>query len=332
MNVDDLRRELSERAEVTHGSHASARVAAVHARIAERRRRAVAGGVAAAALAIAGVALAPVALERVAQPAPPASSGTNRVAFPPRLNGDTLIAYRLNEPGESTVTWQVTVADLDVLTSDYCTVPATYRPHIVAKARLMMMWAVNGDDFLGRSCSTGGQPGETPATGFGNGPAANASVWRAAGAEPGKPFTISMRLEIDGTPVSVPQADFGLGLYARTGKRFTTYGLDLPEVLEGTMPGRFELVEVTAQPVARTRVLSARITQRPSVLMYGWDGKLGDGRMVAYLDGDEYNASSQGAVVTDTDYDAVGRHVLRVEAHGGNPDGTLVIAQYWQTG
>ncbi len=341
MNVDELREELSARAESASSGEVSQRLTGVRARIAAHRRARRAGIVAGTALAAAvAVLLAPSVVDRAASPRPvgPATSTVPSIppeasaSFPQRIDGDTLIASRLNRAGESTVRWRLSLPALDVLTSIYCNVPADFHPRAVQNAQLMMFWAVNGKDFYGHSCSPQARPGASGATGIGSGSKANASQWQRAGVRPGRPFTITMRLELRGKQVTVPKARFGLALYARTGRTVTAHGVALPRVLEGTQPGRFVLGDYLISPVSDGRQVSLQIpaSDRATMVRYGW-WKLGvGGRLVAYSDGRSFSGSTGGGVQTDR-FDSTDSHTLSVRARGGARRGALVIAYYRQT-
>jgi hypothetical protein len=344
MNVGDLKSELARRAEeVGQGATANARLAQVHERIAARRRATVASAVGAATLAalVAVVATSsvlgrpesqsPVApATQHASPSPDVKRPTSqRYEFPPLIDGNELIAAKINQPGETTITWRLRLDDLDVLVSEFCDVPPSLDDTSQRDSGVMATWAVNGDDFAGQSCSSGSVAGDTGAYGYGNSLARNVAVWRDAGVRPGQPFTITMRLSGGQNKPELAKARFGLGLYARTGEVVTAHGVTLPVVREGQGYGRFRLVDYRIQPVSQGHRLSMTIpaSDEPLSVTFGWSRIGTRGRMVADLDGEPYQMVIGGGVATDNDYDSSREHVLTVKARG-NDGGALMIAYY----
>jgi len=216
MNVDDLRTELARRGEQATSLGSPNRLAEVHARIDARRRATVAtavGGTAAAALvavaATAGVLDGAARHEPIAPATQLPAPTPDPYAFPERVDGNALIASRLNQPGETTLTWRLTLDSLDVAWNQFCDTPTRVRP---GDTHLMATWFANGEDMFGTSCGPGNGPGASLIQGVT--PRGTRGAWRDAGVRPGEPFTLTMRLTgIKEHPQAAAQARFGIGLY-----------------------------------------------------------------------------------------------------------------------
>lgn len=332
MSVEDLRAELNQQADrVTDAGH-NERLAGVRGKVTATRRTRAAGSVGAAALAVTALVLVPqVADDAVRpdrmEPAAPTSSSpstpeqtTDPLAFPPSIDGDTLIDSSMNRPGRSTMTWRVVLADLNVAISQFCRLPknTAFDPNVYPLVGVHL--AINGRPAYGWSCVTAERPGNP----------AFEMPWRSFGISPGKPFTISMWLERAEKRIQVPGTRLGLGLYARTGDRVRADGVELTVIKDAADGYRYRLREYRTRPVAEARELSLIVSAsgRPVYLVYGWSTLQQVGGMEAYLDGKPLSSVTGGGLATGEIRQTGRPHTVRVVAKGRSNSGVLVIAYY----
>ena len=275
MNVDDLREELHRRADRVAGSRHEDRLAGVRSKVTATRRERAAGSVAAVATAaVAALVIVPQVGQDTARPnrsdpvAPAPSStsatqpGTEPLVFPASIDGDTLIGSKLTRPGQKTLTWRVTLDNLDVLAALAC-----QRPEGISQDRLQW-WSINGRRLSGQSCLAEFPPEEIDPLPF---------PWRSFGVRPGKPFTISSAIwrtlgEGQGEQrIQVEGAQFGVALYERTGERVYPDGVELTVIRDADDGHRYRLMRFRTKPVKEGRELSLTVpaTHEAMHITYG---------------------------------------------------------------
>ena len=336
MNIDDLRDELNRRAGHVDGTRHQDRLTGVHSKVTAKRRARAAGSLGAAALTVAALVVVPQVAADMVQPdvddpAAPTSPPTpsrrtpEPLAFPASIDGDTLLDSTMNKPGRNTLTWRVVLDRLDVLASAFCRLPkdSSYDP--ATRPLVGLYWAIDGRTLYGSSCSSD-RPGEAT-----QGPV----PWRDYGVQPGQPFTISMWLQRAGNRIQEPRARFGLGLYALTGQRVHSDGVELPVIKDASDDHRYRLVDYRTRALVEARALSLVVpaSDRPVYLVYGWSAREQVGGLGAYLDGEPLSSVTGGGLASG---EIIGRtvrpHTVRVVAEGESDSGVLVIAYYERVG
>lgn len=338
MDVDDLRSELARRAEQMPAElGTAARMAAVRRRVRARRQRLAGGVVGVAVLGVGVVALVPAVVDRdtgqVVAPAAPTQMPSGEQLFPvtldpgswpSRIDGNSLLAGRISEPGNRTATWRMTVPTLDVGLSIFCRIDTQNFPRADRSSDVNASITINGRAAYGTLCSTG----ETleSATRLSD---LTASL-RSVGVRPGKPFTVQMSVKRDGVPVPVSRALLGVGIYAQDGEvREIGPGVSL-QVLQGVPGDEARLAEFYTGPVTGTKALVRVWTQRStpagSTVSYGWAVRGSQGTYELLVDGRTVERSTAGGVSTGEPIEAGQELVLK--AQGGAREGTLFLALY----
>jgi len=332
MNVDDLRRELSERADGAQSAHPHTRVAAVHARIVERRRRVVAGGVTATALAVAAVALAPVALDRAAQPAPPAPATSPATpkpetpkpdrpfAWPTEYEGDKLLVSAIGDPGDDRVTRRFVPYTTDLQWASLCTAP-----WLKSYASIK----VNGHAIGGMSCSTNDRP-SGPGFSVLDG-VSSARWWAEMGLRPGEPSVIEVVMT--GKRALPDDARLGFAVWDKSGPRVTSDGVTLNRLWQDE-DDLYRLVAYRTKPLTDSeRTLSLAVPEDVDdpVVLTGLGGPYRQTRRsltsVNITGSRQGDASAGGGIGADVFTDIAGETVTVREKHE-QVSGTLVVAIY----
>lgn len=327
MSLDDLRRELRNRAGDPGTTSMSDRLAGVQTKVAvARRRKAVATGVATlATLAVVGVA----APQLVGGDGGDEMADAELVRMPESLNGDLQIAARYNE-GAGELSWRVPLDDLDVVTRTTCVLPDD--PSLPSPgAPVMLAWTIDGGGpVLGdyeTQCGIGDDPGVGSL-----GPATRAD-WQGLGAARGTEIEIEVRLEQEGQPIEVPGAQFGVALYDKTGERQVSHGIEL-SVLIDVAGETYRLEKHKTRPLAEyedgARVLRLRTPAAdvPAAVVYGWDSEIPTAGYVLTQDGERLATGYGGHLEGPRPIEGDTEHLLALRAGGASAEGVLVLAFY----
>ncbi|HEU0285754.1 MAG TPA: hypothetical protein VFR22_01845 [Nocardioidaceae bacterium] len=319
MNLDDLRRELQDRAGEPGDTPISDRLAGVRSKVAAaRRRRVVASGVA----AIASLAVIGVVSTQLVSLGRDDLNDSDLAHMPHRLNGDQLKEASYNN-GASELSWTAELKNLDVLTRATCVLPDGVVPP-EPDDTLLLEWTINGAATYTVTCGTEDHPGIGT-----NGPATPAE-WRALGVTPGAEIDVDAFLVQGGSKVDVPGAQFGVALYEKTGVRAFGDGVELTKVLD-VGDDRYELVRWKTRPLTegkRTLRLRTPVSDGSIAIVYGWQSDMPTAAYKLRRDGESvatgYGGSIQDPLVIDGDTE----HLWAFEANGSTVDGVLVLAYY----
>jgi hypothetical protein len=324
MNLDDLRRELRNRAGEPGGTPMDDRLAGVRSKVvAARRRKAVASGVAAiASLAVIGVVS--TQLVNLGRDDP---KNTDLAHMPQSLNGDELVAARYND-GASQLSWTVKLEHLDVLTRATCVLPDGVVPP-ESNDPLVLAWRIGSQQYT-VACG----PEDDPGVGT-NGPSTRAD-WRELEVRPGAEVAVDVSLLQNGEPVDVPGAQFGVGIYEKTGDRVHRHGVELTKVLD-IGDDSYELVRWKIRPMTAMpdddRTLRLRTSEADGsiAVVYGWQAETPTANYDLRQNGEPLASGYGGSIGDPLVIDGDTEHRLALEAGGTTADGVLVLAYYQQT-
>lgn len=231
MRTDELRTVLHEHGEEVRDRGASARLDAVHGRVARARRRraaAAGGGLVAAVLAVALVVVpgmretqAPVA----GDDRPSVGYSKDGVTFPQQVRGRKLLGANVGDPGQSPV---YLIADGPHSPPDVRISPICFGPHADEFA---VSVSIDGVLVYGTTCSEG-RPADPVAAGTSSGPELAEALW-----DLDLSSTSSMEVRAwlrprdvrDSEPVTDPEMVVGVGVYGDPVNG--AVGVQLPETL-----------------------------------------------------------------------------------------------------
>lgn len=319
MNLDDLRRELQDRAGEPGGTPMPDRLAGVRSKVvAARRRKAVASGVA----AIASLAVVGLVSTQLINLGRDDLHDSDLAHMPQKLNGDKLKEASYND-GASQLSWTAELKNLDVLIRASCVLPDGVVPP-EPDDPLVLSWSIDSSTTYTVTCGSEDNPGVGT-----NGPSSPAE-WRALGINPGDEIDVDAELLQAGEPVDVPGAQFGVALYDKTGDRVSEYGVELTKVID-VGDDTYELQSYKIRPLTvQDRILRLRtpVSDGPIAIVYGWQSDMPTAAYELKQDGEQvasgYGGSIQDPLVIDGDTE----HLMTFEAHGGTIDGELVLAYY----
>jgi len=319
MNLDDLRRELQDRAGEPGDTPMSDRLAGVRSKVvAARRRRVVASGVA----AIASLAVIGVVSTQLVNLGRDDLNDSDLAHMPHRLNGDQLKAASYNN-GESELSWTAELENLDVLTRATCVLPDGVVPP-EPDDTLLLEWTINGAATYTVTCGTEDNPGIGT-----NGPATPAE-WRALGVTPGAEIDVDAFLVQAGSKVDVPGAQFGVALYEKTGVRAGGDGVELTKVLDDG-DETYQLVRWKVRPLTegnRVLRLHTPVSDGPIAIVYGWQSEIPTAAYELRKDGELVASGYGGSIQDPLVIDGGTEHLIAFEARGSTVDGVLVLAYY----
>ncbi len=319
MNLDDLRRELSNRAGEPGTTSMTDRLAGVQSKVvAARRRKAVASGVAVvASLAVVGLASTQL-IDRGDDLA-----NTDLVQMPDSLNGDLLIADGYNA-GESELTVEARLDNLDVVSLAACALPDGIVPPEPDEPLMLTVEIAGGASSASIPCRPAAESGPTPV-----GPA-NPFEWRESGLRPGDVVEATASLEQGDDPVDVPGAQFGVAFYAKSGDRLHRGDAEILERLD--VGGQtYQLVQLRTHRLTEGgRVVRLRTpaSDAPFMLVYGWKSPIPSAAFELRLDGELLTSDYGGELKGPRPLDSETAHRLVLEAGGISVDGTVVLAYY----
>jgi hypothetical protein len=230
MRTDELRTLLHEHGEEVHDRGVSARLDAVHGRVARARRRraaAAGGGLVAAVVAVALVVVpgmrepqAPVADHR------PSVDGYSKdgITFPQQVRDRELLGANVGDPGQSPV---YLTADGTDTPADLRISPVCYGPHADEYAV-----SVSVEDVMVYGMSCGAErPADPVAAGTSSGPELRDAL-RGLGSSEGSTMEVRVWLRPrdmrDSEPVTDPEMVVGVGVYGVAGAE----GPTPPDVVE----------------------------------------------------------------------------------------------------
>jgi hypothetical protein len=323
MNLDDLRRELRTRAAEPGPTSMPDRLAGVQTKVrAARRRKAAASGVAVlASVSVLGLAFAQVWDGDRAEVAE-----TEFVPLPDRLHGDLLIHEQYNDPGESELSWDVTLNDdLRVVPHMTCQLPGdAVLPQ--GDGPVLLQWGVGGTSTFGSQCGADAVSVLQP-----EGPVTRAE-WRRLGVRPDKPFEIEMWLEQGADRIEVDGARFGIGLYDKIGDREHRSGVELPVIVDlGDDSYRLDRDRFETLPLSEDqRRLELRIpaSDTPIAVAYGWQTDTQAASCELFRDGEPFRSCYGGPIEGPEVIDSDEAQTLTIKADGSSVEGALVLAVY----
>ncbi|MDQ3628571.1 MAG: hypothetical protein M3419_07160 [Actinomycetota bacterium] len=329
--IDELRNTMHEQVHAQEQIPMAQRMASVRRRRTSRRRTRLVGSmVGAVAVVAATVVIAPAFVDSGDGEPPVVGEGgegsDEGYSFPERLDGDTLITSTVGEVGESEISWSLTLEDLDVAVHRRCRVPGRFDPSLgYSQMMIASTLEVNGQPVGTRLC----QPGRE-VLGFSTVDVDRESSqsWAAAGARAGEPFTLTLRLEDRGEPITIDRASLGLGIYEPTGERVGVAGIEMPQILN-VEDQEFSLVDVASAPGQQgaAAALEAGGEDPYGLIVYGWVDGPGSARAILSNGRNQMEAWLSGDALQTYPLDGQpGR--LRLTAEQGREQGTLVVAYY----
>jgi hypothetical protein len=318
MNLDDLRRELRDRAGEPGTTSMTDRLAGVQSKVvAARRRKAVASGVAVvASLAVVGLASTQL-IDRDDDLA-----NTDLVQMPDSLNGDLLIADGYNDNGESELSVTARLDTLDVVVRAACALPDGIVPPEPDEPLMLKVQISSGLNSI--PCRPAAESGPTPV-----GPEDTAG-WRDLGLGPGDEAEATVSLTQGDEDVDVPGAQFGIAFYDKIGDRVHRGDVELEKRLD-VGGDTYELVELRTHRLTEGgRVVRLRTpaSDAPFVLMYGWKTPIPSAAFDLRQDGELLTSDYGGELKGPRLLDSETAHRLVLEAGGVSVDGTVVLAYY----
>jgi hypothetical protein len=321
MNLDDLRRELRNRAGEPGTTSMTDRLAGVQSKVvAARRRKAVASGVAVvASLAVVGLASTQL-IDRDDDLA-----NTDLVQMPDSLNGDSLIADGYNESGESKLTVAARLDTLDVVVRAECALPDGIVPP-EPDEQLMLAVEISGgaSSFNEIKCRPAAESGPTSV-----GPA-NPAEWRSLKLRPGDEAEATVSLQQGAEDVDVPGAQFGVAFYEKSGDRVHRGDVELEERLD-IGDETYQLVQLRTHRLTEGgRIVRLRTpaSEAPFMLVYGWKSPIPSAAFELRQDGELLTSDYGGEIKGPRPLDSETAHRLVLAAGGISVDGTVVLAYY----
>jgi len=230
MRTDELRTLLHERGEEVVDLGAQARVGAVHERVrtVRRRRAAAAGGGLVGAVAAVALAVVPgTTLPDKPAPARPVEGVLTEdgytkdgVTYRPEVLGERLVGAAIGDPGETEVSFEMTVPKPGIRVSPLC--------HGVGDHTVEV--SVDGHALTGSGCHQDPDPD----------PGKDGNTWPDGdpldrwGIRPGDRGTVTAALtgERKGGPAAGMGAVIGVGIYEDTRPRTELAGVEVPELIE----------------------------------------------------------------------------------------------------
>lgn len=317
MNLDDLRRELRNRAGEPGTTSMTDRLAGVQSKVvAARRRKAVASGVAVASVAVVGLASIQL-IDRDDDLA-----DTDLVQMPDSLNGDLLIADGYNDGGESELSVDVPLDTLNVVTRAACALPDGIVPPERDEPLMLKVQIASGLDSI--PCRPAVESGPISV-----GPESPAD-WRALGFRPGDEAEATVTLQQGGEDVDVPGAQFGVAFYEKSGDRVHRGDVELEKRLD-VGDETYRLVKYrTHRLVEGGRVVSLQTpsSDAPFMLVYGWKTPIPSAAFELTQDGELLTSDYGGDLKGPRPLDSETAHQLVLEAGGTSADGSIVLAYY----